>query len=500
LLTGRYHYRTGVVDTYVGRSLMHPDEVTLAEMLSAAGYRTGIFGKWHLGDNYPLRPIDQGFQEALVHKGGGIGQPSDPPGGESYFNPILQHNGTSERTQGYCSDIYTTAALRFIDKNRHRPFFIWLAFNAPHTPLEVPPAYERRYQELNLSADQFPAIGQPIPKAYSPETTAKIYGMVENIDDNVGRLLARLQELGLTDQTLIVFLTDNGPQQPRYNGGLRERKGTVYEGGLRVPCFFRWPGQLAPNREISSIAAHIDLAPTLLAACSVPPTPGVHFDGRNLWPVLRGESVPRPERTLFFQWHRGDVPERYRAFAARAQDFKLVQAEGTREGPWTNTPSFQLFNLANDPFEERDLADQRPDVVLQLKEQYDHWFTEVTSQRDYTVPARIHIGSARERRSVLTRQDWRGSQAGWTPTGLGHWDVLVTQPRAFRIRLHFAPLTGPATARLTIGTWHGQSELGAGTRVCEFRKVKLPPGPTRIEAALETGPDRRGVNHLEVDY
>ena len=135
LLTGRYNYRTGVVDTYLGRSLMHPDEVTLAEMLAAAGYRTGIFGKWHLGDNAPLRAIDQGFQEALVIKGGGIGQPSDPPGGSSYFDPVLQHNGQSQKYQGYCSDVFTTATIDFLSSADDRPFFAYLAFNCPHSPL-----------------------------------------------------------------------------------------------------------------------------------------------------------------------------------------------------------------------------------------------------------------------------------------------------------------------------------------------------------------------------
>src|SRR5438552_8436757 len=138
LMTGRYNYRTGVVDTFLGRAQMFGDEVTLAEMLRAAGYRTGIFGKWHLGDNFPLRAMDQGFEESLVHRGGGIGQPSDPPGGSSYFDPLLQHNGRLTEEKGYCSDVFTDAALEFIEQQRGGPFFVYLAFNAPHTPLQVP--------------------------------------------------------------------------------------------------------------------------------------------------------------------------------------------------------------------------------------------------------------------------------------------------------------------------------------------------------------------------
>ena len=166
LMTGRYNYRTGVVDTYAGRSLMHPDETTIAEVLAASGYRTGIFGKWHLGDNAPMRPIDQGFQEALVIKGGGIGQASDPPGGSSYFDPILQHNGRPQKYQGYCSDIYTTAAIDFLGAGGDRPFFAYLAFNCPHDPLEAPEAELATYKSMNLAPDEFPKLGQPIPPAF----------------------------------------------------------------------------------------------------------------------------------------------------------------------------------------------------------------------------------------------------------------------------------------------------------------------------------------------
>src|SRR5262245_61009641 len=146
LLTGRYNYRTGVVDTFIGRSLMHSDEMTLAEMLRSAGYRTGIFGKWHLGDNYPLRAIDQGFQEALVLRGGGIAQPSDPPGTSSYFDPVLQHNGKEVKTKGYCSDVFTDAAMKFIAAEQDRPFFCYLAYNAPHGPFQVPDDYLAPYK------------------------------------------------------------------------------------------------------------------------------------------------------------------------------------------------------------------------------------------------------------------------------------------------------------------------------------------------------------------
>jgi len=221
LMTGRYNYRTGVVDTYLGRAMMFGDEVTLAHSLGEAGYKTGIFGKWHLGDNYPMRPDDQGFQEALVHKGGGIGQPSDPPG-NTYFDPVLYHNGRDKKYEGYCTDIFTNATIDFIEKNRNQPFFAYLSTNAPHTPLQIHDKYVQPYLDKGLD-----------------ETTAKVYGMITNLDENMGRLLSRLDELDLSENTIVIFMTDNGAQQSRYNAGLRGRKGTVYEGGIRVPFYIR---------------------------------------------------------------------------------------------------------------------------------------------------------------------------------------------------------------------------------------------------------------------
>ena len=264
LLTGRYNYRTGVVDTFQGRAMMRTEEVTLAERLGSAGYRTGIFGKWHLGDNAPMRPIDQGFRESLVLKGGGIGQASDPPGGTHYFDPILQHNGKPETRKGYCSDIFTTAAIEFMTAERDRPFFTYLAFNCPHTPLEVPESDHAKYADADLSNSRFPLV--EAGRSSSPtshDETARVYGMIANIDDNLGRLFQRMEQTGLASNTLVIFLTDNGPQQVRYVSGLRGRKGTVYDGGIRVPCFLRWPGVLKPGEQIDRIAAHIDLTPTV---------------------------------------------------------------------------------------------------------------------------------------------------------------------------------------------------------------------------------------------
>ncbi len=502
LMTGRYNYRTRVTDTYIGRALMDPDEVTLAEMLGSAGYRTGIFGKWHLGDNAPLRPNDQGFQESLVLRGGGLGQPSDSPrqAGSRYTDPVLLHNGRELKTKGYCSDLFTQAAIRFIQADRDRPFFVYLPFNAPHTPLEVPEYYRAMYAGKDLSTSAFPEVGRPIEGKIDPEATARVYGMETNIDDNVGRLLARLGELGLAENTIVIFLTDNGPQQPRYNAGLRGRKGTVYEGGIRVPFFVRWPGHFEAGRQLDVAAAHIDIAPTLLEACGVAKPEGVTFDGRSLLPLLEGKASSLPERTLFFQWHRGYVPELFRCFAARDARWKLLQPQGTGEGPGPKDPRFELYDLKADPYEQHDLAKEKPEVVERLKAAYETWFRDVCATRGFDAP-RILLGSERENPTLLTRQDWRGEQASWGPKGLGHWDVEVARTGDYRVTLLFDPPGREATVRLAVGGVAKEAKVGADESRHSFEGVKPKLGPSRLEASITRGAggERAGVQYVEIE-
>jgi arylsulfatase A-like enzyme len=416
LMTGRYNYRTGAIDTFRGRALMHADEVTLAEMLAAGGYRTGIFGKWHLGDNYPLRARDQGFQESLTIWGGGLVQWADPPkaNGNSYFNPWLSHNGTEKQFPGYCSDIYTDAAIEYIARHRENPFFVYLAFNAPHTPLEVRESDHQPYQQMGLD-----------------ETTAKVYGMVTNIDANIGRLLKKLDELSLTEDTIVIFLTDNGPQQRRYNGVWRGLKGSVYEGGIHVPCFVRWPRRLTAGHSVEQPAAHIDIAPTLLAACGVAAPGGVKFNGRDLLPLVEDRAADWMDRNLFFQWHRGDVPQLHRAFAVRGPRYKLVQATGAGEQA-PPKEKFELFDLTSDPGEKNDLAADQPEIVAKMKSAYEAWFRDVSATRGYDPPA-IHIGTDNENPLRLSRQDLRG----FGPREPGYWRVKIERG-SYRVRLLFA--------------------------------------------------------------
>jgi arylsulfatase A-like enzyme len=478
LLTGRYNYRTGAIDTFLGRSTMVAEETTLAEMFAAAGYRTGIFGKWHLGDNYPSRPIDQGFVEALVHRGGGIGQPADPPG-NSYFDPVLFANGREVKTKGYCSDIFTDAAIDFIARHRDRPFFAYLAFNCPHSPLQVPPAYHDRYRDRSLD-----------------EPTQKLYGMVANIDDNVGRLMAKLEELGLDERTIVVFLTDNGPQQPRYNGILRGLKGSVYDGGIRVPCLVRWPGKFAASRKIDHVCAHIDMAPTLLDACGIRPPDGVQFDGISLLALVRGDKVPPLDRLLFFQWHRGDEPQKYRSCAVRGPRWKLVQPEG-RGDPSQFVPAWALFDMSVDPGEQKNVIAEHPDVAAAMKAAYETWFGDVGATRGYPVP-RIVVGTSHENPVTLTRQDWRGERAAWNAEGQGQWQIEVARPGRFDVTLRIPPEERERRARLEIGESQWDAPLASGAAAATFKNLKLPAGTFRLEATIGADDQRVGAHYVDL--
>jgi len=287
LMTGRYSLRTGIRDTYNGGAIMASNEVTIAEMLKKADYKTGIFGKWHLGDNYPSRPSDQGFDESLIHLSGGIGQVGDITtyfkGDKSYFDPILWHNNKKEAYSGYCSDIFTDNAIAFIEKNKEAPFFCYLSFNAPHTPLQVPEKYYQQYASID-PASGFENDDRPFTEMSNKdkEDARKVYAMVTNIDDNLGKLFKKLDDLNIADNTLIIFMTDNGPQQIRYVAGMRGRKGSVYKGGVRVPFYMKYPASFKGDKDIESVAAHMDVLPTLSEICNVDLPKEKVIDGKSL--------------------------------------------------------------------------------------------------------------------------------------------------------------------------------------------------------------------------
>lgn len=500
LMTGRYNYRTRAIDTYRGRALMDPAEITLAQRLRTGGYRTGLFGKWHLGDTWPLRPIDRGFDTALVHRGGGIGQPSDPPGGENkYSNPILFRDGIAEVQQGYCTDVFFREGMTWANQtiDARKPFFLCLMTNAPHGPLgDVPPAQYEHHRQTPITPDRFPPTpGHPLPSALNSDELARVYAMIENIDDNVGRLIAWLAERNLTRNTLVLFLTDNGVATAGYNGGLRSRKGDVYEGGIRSPLFACWPGRLTPGDGPPHPAAHFDLAPTILEACGLPHDDKL-FDGRSLWPLLTRQQVDWPERTLFVQSHRGDVPQAEHHFAARSSRWKLVRSSGFgNEQPDPKTP-WELFDMQTDPYETKNVAELHPELVAELRRQYAAWFTDVSQTRpDNYAPVRLAIGSPHENPTVLTRQDWRG--ADWRPDDRGHWEIDVVESGQFDVTVRWAARTTAVDIELEVAGVRRRETAAAETTELVLKDLALPSGPARVEATVWVGNRPAGVRFVE---
>ncbi len=499
LMTGRYNYRTRVVDTYVGRAMMEPEETTIAEILSRAGYKTGIFGKWHLGDNYPMRPMDQGFSESLVHRGGGIGQPSDPEGGEGkYTNPTLLDNGKLKKFKGYCTDIYFEKAADWMAKCKaqEKNFFAYIPTNAPHGPFhDVPENILNEYKKMNLSNERFPQDkGHPLPEKSNEDKRARIFAMITNIDQNVGRLFDKLDKLGLTDNTIVIFMVDNGPNGRRYVAGMKGRKSNVYEGGIRSPFFVHWPAGLEAGQSSDKIAAHIDVPPTILDACGVEKPAGLKLDGRSLLPLLKGRQIDWPDRMIVIQSHRGNKPVLYHNFAARTQKWKLLNASGFGNEKLKGRPEFELYDMVSDPLEEHNLAQERPEIVETMRNIYERWFADVSSTRpDNYAPPRIHIGTEHEDPVVLTRQDWRHMKGRpWGGDSNGYWELYAATSGKYDIKLRFPKLETEAKVTLAVGDTRLTAEVAGGSSHHTFEAVPIESGELRLLASLTTPEGTRG--------
>lgn len=506
LMTGRYHLRTRAFDTYLGRAMLDPDERTIANVLHDAGYATGMFGKWHLGDNAPSRPHDMGFDEALYHLGGGLRQPG-AIGRDSYFDPDLVHNGKRVQSRGYCTDVFTDAALDFIDRHASQPFFCFLSTNAPHTPLEIAEHLVERYRQAGL-----------------PEPTARLYAMVENIDANVGRILARLDALKLTGNTLVVFTSDHGPcaganhnGEYRFNGGLRGGKGMLYEGGIRVPCLWKWPRRFKAGRDLDCVTSPIDVLPTLAAAAGVASPGDRVIDGENLLPLLTGQADADifAHRSLFMQWHRGTEPRRFQNAACIQQRFKWYRPHERDD---------ELYDLVTDPFEQHNLVARHPDRVAAMRDAYARWFEDVSNTRpDNFAPTPIRLASTDADPVLLTWQDWRPyrDEEGWCVDNPGWWRVHVPHEARFDVEVDTLHVPEPRTLHVRCGDVRMTRTTlidpmyvvpgGCGDtpppycptlqemRGHLFQGVVLPAGIHRFEAFLTDVADRRiGVVQVRV--
>ena len=429
LMTGRRPVRNGAWATCWGRSILRKSETTMADVFGAAGYRSAMFGKWHLGDNYPYRPQDRGFQHVVAHKGGGVGQTPDF-WGNNYFDDTYFHNGAPVEHAGYCTDVWFDEAIRFIEGCADRqagtdtPFFVYLATNAPHSPYLVSEEYARPYR------------GNPdVPE---PE----FCGMIANIDENFGRLRRTLAERDLEENTILVFMTDNGSSGGSeldenqyavrgYNAGMRGKKGSYYDGGHRVPFFLRWPGGgLEGGRDIDEMSLHIDVLPTLIDLCGLD-APDVDFDGRSIAPLLHGDQVSLPgDRVHFLQYRQDTPPPEKWTNAVMTRRWRLVRGQ-------------ELYDIKSDPGQRIDVAADHPGEVERLRGAHDVWWDEISPGLEAYCP--ITLGDPAENPARLCAMDVLGDVA-WHQTHItqakrstGTWAVEIARPGRHRFYLRRWP-------------------------------------------------------------
>lgn len=485
LLTGRYSIKTGVYDTYNGGAIMASSETTLAELLKQQGYTTGIFGKWHLGDNYPYRPIDQGFDTALVHRSGGIGQVGDvfnyPDRDSSYFDPVLWRNGRKVQSTGYCTDVFTEGAMEFIRSHREQPFFLYLSYNAPHTPLQVPRKYYEMYENMTLNSPALQQEGDPLGELSTRdlESAKRVYAMVSNIDDNIGRLIATLRREQLSENTMVVFLTDNGPQQKRYKRGLRGLKGTVYEGGIKVPFVIDYPELFPENKTIETPAAHIDLLPTIAEVSNTSIPDPSSIDGKSLVGLVNGQAQPFEDRFLFFHWGRG-YPTPYQNIAARQGRYKLTGQTSYQ----ASIDEFGLFDLVNDPYEQRNIVQSNRDTAQHLKQAFSHWYQQHIYNDRLKEPLYIPLGTPHENPVILNRNDAKGPPAIWNQSHtFGYWDVEVVTSGSYDMTFHFFDrLEEPGRMVLKLPPFQRTiTNRDTTTRVLKMKNLPLEAGTYMLQ-------------------
>lgn len=438
LMTGTDALRNGAMNVSSGRTLLRREFPTMAETFAASGYRTGIFGKWHLGDNYPYRPQDRGFQKSLWFPSSHIGSVPDTWGND-YFDDTYIHNGRRCVFHGYTTDVFFREATAWMkaEAGAGRPFFCYIATAAPHWPHFVP---ERFRPPIQAALDAAKADLPRMPPAQRSELVSYL-AMIANIDENVGALERFLRDNGLRDNTLLIFLSDNGSTfGPRYfNAGMKGGKVTLWEGGHRVPCFVRWPsGNLGKPRDIPGLAEAQDILPTLVDLCGLERPPTAQFDGISLAPVFRGEASPPDERMLIINYSR--MPQGFDHFTPDNPAVPRREGAAVLWKRWRLLEDRELYNLADDPLQQHNVIDRHPDVVAAMRTQLDRWWAGVRDRVNEFQP--VVIGHDAENPTLLTACEWADvfvdQQAqvrrGDRKNGFWHIDVAKAGTYLFELR------------------------------------------------------------------
>lgn len=436
LMSGHFTNRAGPWHTIMGRSFLRVGETTLGEVFSSNGYATGMFGKWHLGDNYPYRPQDRGFTEVVAHGGGGVGQTPDY-WDNSYFDDTYSHNGVPTKYEGYCTDVYFSEAKRFIAESQAagKPFLTYISTNAPHGPFHAPDKYWKPYVDAGL-----------------PEREAIFFGMIANIDENLGTLRTWLADRGLAENTIFIFTTDNGTASGEkvFTAGMNGKKGSAYDGGHRVPFFMHWPeGGFTQARDIPELTAHIDILPTLMELCDVDGPADYKYDGLSLHPLLRPKKGAKPwkDRVIITDSQRVVDPIKWKSSSTMSQQWRLINGK-------------ELYDMKNDAGQTTDVAAQFPGVVAHLRGAYDAWWADISPS--FVIDERPVLGHDAANPTQLTGHDWLtdGSMSPWNQVhirsgkeAIGYWAVRVAQAGRYKISLRRWPqeLSRAITADLAPG-------------------------------------------------
>ena len=488
LMTGRYPGRTGAYRTSSGRTMMHPEERTVANVFADAGYVTGMVGKWHLGDNAPHRPQDRGFDDVVWHRCGGVGQASDHWGND-YFDDTYERNGKFEKFAGYCTDVWFQESMRFIEENQSKPFFLYLATNAPHGPYRVDPKWAAPYQGKAKWGNG-----------------ANFYGMIANFDHNFGALRQKLEELGLAENTILVFMTDNGTAaggkfdgldseaRQGFNAGMRGKKSSIYEGGHRVPFFIHWPSAgITGGRDMEFLAAHLDVLPTLAELCGIEVPASHRPDGASFARQLTDtKAIPHRDH-LIVQFQGGayfrHAPQPWSDTCVIREQWRLINGK-------------QLFDIHADPAERNDVAADHPEVVEQLRKLYLPFWESVSPRM---TPVRIDLGTTSENPPVLCSQDWYmpSGNPPWNfqsikkrPRTTGPWMVNVRTPGRYRLTLRQLPKEADAVvkavrAKVEIAGLERTMDVEAGSKAVVI-ELDLPAGPTELVTYLYDDKGRAG--------
>lgn len=487
LLTGQDAVRNGATSVTGGRSFIRPGIPTMPEMFAVAGYRTGLFGKWHLGDNYPHRPTDRGFQKAVHVLGWGF--TSAPEFSNTLWDGRYFDNGVEKRFKGYCTDFWFDQAKAWMKerKDANEPFLCYLPLNAAHIPLDADKKYTAAYDDLKLDV--------PEKYRYGGKGVAKFFGMIANMDENMAKLDAFLSETGLRENTILIFFTDNGGTAGVnvWNAGLRDGKTTFYEGGHRVPLWIRWPqGKLGEPRDIATTTQVQDVLPTLLELCDVKPAAKAKFDGTSLADVLRGKGK-LPDRKFVVQYSRAKL-EKWESAVVWNQ-WRLVHGK-------------ELYDVNADRAQTNDVAEKRPEIVAELRAHYEKWWDGLKTSSEQFVTT--SLGSEAEPVVTLTSSDWQDvycdnsrhvRQAIGGPRG-GHWNVKVERAGDYEISVRRWPaeentaLTAPngegskalpiAGAKLTVAGEELSAKSAPNDKAIVFH-AKLPEGPTELHAWFVNG-------------